>query len=95
MCHNDYMIRKRGLAQIVWMISLLVLAIVLPVLSKMVRQNQDMRRKATETECGDEGQECCLGSDGKFFCNVGLACTMVAVDDGGGGSGGHGRPAAR
>jgi len=45
------MIRNRGFAQIPLMISLLVLAIALPALSRVVKQSQDTRNRATSEVC--------------------------------------------
>ena len=73
---------KKGLVQIVMMISLLILAVALPVISQVVKRSQDTRRKAAETLCGNEGQDCCYGLSGSRSCSEGLLCTDVEVDDG-------------
>jgi hypothetical protein len=77
------MICKKGLAQIVIMVSLLILAIALPVLSKVIKQNQDLRNRAAGEGCGAEGEECCYG----LYCNDSLLCFPYYDDKDSSGSG--------
>lgn len=75
--------KRSGLAQIPLMIGLLLMAIAIPVATKLVQDNQDTRNKAAYNDCAGEGvapwsgYPCCPGLKlvtvgGKTVCGSGI-----------------------
>lgn len=65
--------KRNGFAQIPVMIGLLIMAVAVPVATKLVQQSQDTRNKAaTNSTCGGENQMCC--SSGTRCTAAGTTC---------------------
>lgn len=80
-----FSIRKKGIIQLPLMIGLLVMAVVLPVLTTIVKTNQDTRNKAFGT-CNVAGYSCCY-DDTHMWCENGLTCNASWKCEASGGGG--------